>query len=266
MLKPFLGACAAAALLASAAHAADLPVKSPPPFIKPLPIFTWTGFYVGANAGYSFGQRGNARTVGTPAFAALGPTIVPGSLDTKSSGFIGGGQVGYNYQYQNFVLGLEADFDYVDQKKTSRFTGTGTVLGSTLTTSASSQLDFLGTLRARIGYTPTERLLLFATGGLAVGDVQNTGSVVANAAPILAWSGSNSKLQAGYAVGGGAEYAYTDAISFKVEYLYYDLGRQTVSALGNANVRATPALNGVDYIARTSTAGSVIRAGVNYKF
>ena len=267
MLKQVAIALAASTLVAGLAQAADLPRRNAPaPYIAPAPLFTWTGFYVGANAGYAFGNDAKTTTVGTPAFVALGPNFVPGSLNTKANGFIGGGQVGYNYQYGNLVYGIEADIDYVDQKKSASFTGPGFILGSQLRTSAKTELDYLGTVRARIGFVPMDRWMIYATGGLAYADVKTSGSVVAIAAPGIAWAGSKSDVKAGFAVGGGAEYAFTNNLTVKAEYLYYDLGNRTTNAIGNANVRAIAALNGVDYISRTKTNGSIVRAGINYKF
>ena len=255
------------ALASGIAAAADLPNRAAPPvYVRPAPAFTWTGFYAGINAGYSFSNSGATATTGTPAFLALGPAFVPGSLNTKSDGFAGGGQIGYNYQYGNYVIGVEGDLDYIDQKKSARFTSAGAVLGTTLTTSASKRLDYLGTARLRLGFTPAERWLVYATGGLAFGEVKTGGSVVANNLAGVSWLGSKSSTKTGYALGGGVEYAFTDNITVKGEYLYYDLGKQSTYASGNGGVRAIPALNGVDYASRTKTAGSLVRVGLNYKF
>jgi len=249
----------------SSAHAADLPRKSTPIFAAPLPIFTWTGFYVGANAGYAFGD-GRAETVGTPGFLTLvGPGIVPGSLNTKPDGFIGGAQIGYNVQFGSFVAGVETDIQFTDLKKSQSFTGIP-VLTTQLTTSATSEIEYLGTVRGRLGFTPFDRLLVYGTGGLAYAEIKTNGSVRGVQAPGLAWSGSDSDTKVGYAVGGGLEYAFTNNLTLKGEYLYYDLGKTTVNAVGNAAVRGVAALNGIDYVARTENRGSIVRAGVNYKF
>jgi outer membrane immunogenic protein len=253
--------------LTGAVSAADLSKRTPAPsYLKPASTFSWTGFYLGAHAGYSFSNNGNTTTVGTPAFVGLGSTLTPSSLNTKSNGFIGGAQAGYNFQAGNLVYGIEADISYIDRKKTASSRSTALVLGSNLTTTASSKLDYLGTLRGRVGFTPVERMLVFATGGLAFGGVNTTGRVVADAAPTLEWNGSKSNAKVGFALGAGAEYALTDNISLKAEYLYYNLGKQTTSANGNVNVRSTAALNGIDYVSRTKTEGSIVRAGANYKF
>ena len=188
-----------AAVFGGSAFAADLPTHKSPmaPAFAPPPSFTWTGFYVGVNAGYSFSEHGSTNTTGSPAFAALGPAFVPGSLSTGDGGFIAGGQIGYNYQMGTFVTGLEADIDYVDQHRRDSFTGAvlPAPLGTSLTTSATRDLDFLGTVRGRIGITPFDRMLLFATGGLAYGGVHTSNSVVADAAPALAWNGSTDSIR-----------------------------------------------------------------------
>lgn len=256
----------ALAVIALPALAADMPgrriVKSP--VFVPPPMFTWTGVYAGLNAGYGFGEQ-KTTTIGTAGFDGLVPLgIAPASLNTGGNGFIGGAQAGANFQFGSIVAGIEADIQYVDQGKTARFTG-NPVLGTALTTSARHELNWLGTLRGRVGFA-ADRLLVYGTGGLAFGEVEASGSVDGVAAPALAWSGSNRATKTGWAAGGGVEYAFTDNISLKAEYLYYDLGRSTFTASGNAAVRATAALNGIDYVGRTQTKGSIVRAGVNYRF
>lgn len=252
--------------IALPALAADMPgrriVKSPT-YIAP-PMFTWTGVYAGLNAGYSIADQ-KTNTIGTTGFSSLIPGgIAPVSLGTDGNGFAGGAQVGVNFQFGSIVTGLEADIQYVDQAKTARFTG-NPVLGTALTTSARSELKWLGTLRGRVGFA-ADRLLVYGTGGLAFGEVEASGGVVGVAAPGLVWAGSNSATKTGWAAGGGVEYAFTDNISLKAEYLYYDLGRSTFTAAGNAAVRATAALNGVDYVGRSDNKGSLVRGGLNYRF
>jgi outer membrane immunogenic protein len=264
-MKKILLTTVAMAAMTSMAHAADLPRKSVPILAAPVPLFTWTGFYIGLNAGYGFSDN-KTETTGTPGFLTLvGPGIVPGSLNTKRDGFIGGLQAGYNVQFGAIVAGLEADIQFADMKKSAGFIG-APVLGTQLNTSAKSEMEYLGTVRARLGFTPVDRLLVYATGGLAYGQVKTSGSVVGVQAPALAWNGTNSDTKFGYTVGGGLEYAVTNNITIKGEYLYYDLGRSNVLAVGNAAVRGVAALNGIDYASRTENRGSIVRAGLNYKF
>src|SRR3954454_17222191 len=126
MMKRLLLASGATALLCGAAAAADLPKREPPPIFTPVPVFTWTGFYAGFNAGYGFDTRTNqaATVIGVPAGsgvfagAAGGPAGVLAFGGSRSlEGFTGGGQIGYNYQFtpgSGVVVGVEADAQYVD--------------------------------------------------------------------------------------------------------------------------------------------------------
>ena len=260
-MKKFLVLGAAAlvgAVSVSAASAADLPARRGPVFAPALaPVFSWTGFYAGVNAGYSFNDN-KASTVGTAGFIGLGGAV-PTSLRTGKDGFIGGAQIGYNYQMGSVVLGVETDLQYVDGKRTSSFTSPA--LGG-LTTSAGSEMNYFGTLRARLGLVASERLMIYATGGLAYGNPDNTAAVFA-AGPGARWGGGSDATRFGYTVGAGAEYALTNNWTAKIEYLYYDLGRRTVTA---GPLNAAAAATGVAYVARFENAGSIVRAGVNYKF
>jgi outer membrane immunogenic protein len=228
----------------------------------------WNGPYVGATLGYSFGNGQTTTTTGTTAFLGLGPLITPRSLTNNARGIIGGGTVGYNIQNDTLVYGVEADLSYFNKTRRSSFSGapiTGLApLG--LTTSASQKLRWLGTARGRVGFAANEQLLVFATGGLAFGGVSTTAGVVANGAPAVAWAGSTSKTKVGWTLGAGAEFAVNENVSLKGEYLYYKLGSVTTNATGNATVRGIAALNGIDYLSRTKTQGSVVRVGVNFKF
>jgi outer membrane immunogenic protein len=167
------------------AFAADMPVKAPP---APAPVVSWTGFYAGVNAGYDWSERSTITTIGTPTF--FSPLFLVGSgsevtaLSTaattqqgvKNNSFIGGGQVGYNYQFSpQWVAGIEADIDGLATGRgfstqiqsvsliafpAERYAGNVTV---------SRTLDYIGTVRARLGYVPMPYLLLYGTGGFAYG-------------------------------------------------------------------------------------------------
>lgn len=261
MNKFVLAGVSAAAVLAGAyapAMAADLPRKSAPPAFVAAPVFTWTGFYAGINLGYGFNDN-RSRVVGNPAFTGtfVTPGFVPGSADTGADGFVGGGQIGYNYQFNQFVLGLEADIQYTDLTRSRTFVSAG--LGGT-TTSLREELGYLGTVRARIGFVPVDRWLVYATGGLAYGDVSSRGTV---STPALLFSGSRSETEIGYAVGGGVEYAITDNLTVKGEYLYYDLGSRNYNL---APLNAASVATGAVGVVRSESSGSIVRAGLNYKF
>lgn len=217
MKKYLLASVAALGLVAAgAASAADLPSRKGP-VVAPAyipPVFSWTGFYVGANAGYGWGN------VNANGFANVG------DLD----GFIGGGQVGYNYQMGQFVLGLEADLQGADLSS-------GDNLGL-----INVKTEYFGTVRARLGFA-IDRWMPYITGGWAYGNVKTS-------IPSLAFS-SDKTHTGGWAVGGGVEYAITNNIIAGVEYLYVDLGEKSV--LTGTGVKV-----GTDF--------SVVRARLSYKF
>lgn len=216
MKKYLLASVAALGLVAAgAASAADLPSRKGPvaaPVYMP-PAFSWTGFYVGANAGYGWGN------VNANGWANVG------DLD----GFVGGGQIGYNYQMGQFVLGLEADLQGADLSS-------GNNLGL-----LNVKTDYFGTVRARVGVA-FDRFMPYITGGWAYGNVKSS-------IPAIGFSSDRSHT-GGFAVGGGLEYAVTNNIIAGIEYLYVDLGEKNI--LG-ANTKV-----GTDF--------SVVRARLSYKF
>jgi outer membrane immunogenic protein len=203
---------ACAVLFAGAASAADLPSRKGPvaaPVYIP-PVFTWTGFYVGANAGYGWGNANNN----------VGANLA--DID----GFVGGGQVGYNYQMGQFVLGLEADLQGSDLNNGAR---------------VRVRTDYFGTVRARVGFA-FDRFLPYITGGWAYGNVKTS---------ILPLGLSSDRSHTGgWALGGGLEYAITDNVIAGVEYLYVDLGDKNILGSG----------------VKVGTDFSVVRARLSYKF
>jgi outer membrane immunogenic protein len=197
---------AMALLFAMPAFAADY--RRPPVYADPLvagPLFNWTGFYIGGHGGYGWGT----------------------GAGVAGSGFIGGGQIGYNYQINGgLVLGVETDISI------SGIDGTagGVTFGA----------DYLGTLRARVGYA-ADRVMFYGTGGLGYGrgDLQIGGL-------------SNKQTHVGWTLGGGIEAMIAPQLSARIEYLYMDLGRETYgSVVGPMNVGFT---------------ASLLRVGMNYKF
>ncbi len=204
------GAVAGLLLTAVPAMAADLartpayPAKAP--LTTSAPVFSWTGFYIGANTGYAWGS-------GTGAADAYG---------VNPDGWLGGGQVGYNFQFQNNVLvGLEAD---VDAANISGSNGP-----------VSSKVDYFGTVRARLGYA-FDHVLPYVTGGLAWAN----NKVTANGL-------SQSNTSTGWAAGAGVEYALTNNWTARAEYLYLDLGKSGFQSVGDSGVTASTARLGVNY-------------------
>ena len=257
------------------AHAADLPARvAPTPYVAPLPIFTWTGAYFGVNAGAAFDFESRATNAGlnpTNSGIALGER--PGAVKLNDSGVAAGGQIGYNYQLNGLgfggpgsgiVVGVEADADYTDLAKTQSYTGT-----NGYNNTFRSGLDYVGTVRGRVGYA-FNQFLVYGTGGFAYGDVFAKDVLYAPNSSTVRFFGSRDKTQTGYAAGGGIEYALptgsflnffkSSAVTVKLEYLYYDLGSTTVLA--------TPAVAGSTggYSSRYKVDGNLVRVGLNYKF
>jgi outer membrane immunogenic protein len=269
-----------AALLAaiSSARSADLPRAYTNAPVAPMS--SWTGFYAGVNVGYGFNDPTASFAPNDRVTAAQTPLLGSQSTSYDIKGAIGGVQVGYNWQIsQNWLFGLEADFQGSDVK------GGGSAAFSLNGIDAfnfgpQQNVDWFGTVRARVGWLATNQLLMFATGGLAYGAVHNntafstdsflgSGDVVGGfgftcgAGPCFV--GNQTKIQTGYAVGGGFEYAAWQNVSFKVEYLYVNLGSSdgiatalAVFTPGNAPSSFKIHFSDLDF--------NVVRAGINYRF
>ena len=251
------------------ATAADL-LRKAPAYAPPRP-FTWTGFYVGANIG-----GGWARDHGD--HFCLGPTglpdptcqvLPPGSGHISSSGVIGGGQIGYNWQIGQIVLGIETDFQGSGISGSTTVNGpfglagfSGVLVVPPGIFTASEKIDWFGTVRGRVGWVAWDRALIFATGGLIYGHIA-ANSFFTSPNTQTVYSSSVSETRAGWTVGGGFEYAFTQNWSGKIEGLYYDLGSVTV--VGNEAPLSFPP-NGFQHNKNFDFAGAIVRVGVNYMF
>jgi outer membrane immunogenic protein len=280
--KLFLSSILAMAL-AGAAYAADLPSRrAPPADVLPIPVFTWTGFYVGVNAGGTFRNSANIALTPSSDFgpfpsgfaSAQGIGAYPAFLTSRRTGFIGGGQAGYNWQMGPFVAGVELDIQGVPQRDSvsallfnpapppANFSAP--VFG---TATVTRRLDFLGTARGRLGVA-FDRALFYATGGLAYGrtDLAYTGTIGFPIAPTVFLTGTSAtnRTGLGYTLGGGVEYALWNNFSLKAEYLYYNLGRHSVT-IGGAFTNFAPATGGFS-TASVRDDGHIVRAGLNYRF
>jgi outer membrane immunogenic protein len=269
----------------SAASAADLaarPYTKAPVIVEPG--YNWSGFYIGGNVGYSWGrERTDGTLAGTQSVSVFRtgppPFLLPGfpvttALATQSligradmNGVIGGGQIGYNWQASKWLFGLEADFQGSDERATADVcTVAGCPLGSSVLT-ANYKLDWFGTARGRVGFLATDRVLLYATGGLAYGHLAANAPLVP-----LSWGST----RAGWTVGAGAEAAIDRNWSVKVEYLYMDLGN--IGSSGATATTATNALNtpsqGFNTVTTTTLTSAfttrftdnIVRVGVNYRW
>src|SRR5262245_43698921 len=281
MLRRILLASAGAMALAAVAQAAE-PLPTPPP-----PPPQWTGFYLGINAGCTLSSSNDFRTdsflvTEAPGFEPLTDTSVllaNTRLPVRISGFIGGVQWGYNYQWNNWVIGAEGDFNGIasSNRRDVRFsqaTAFGTVIGDIVVNqlaAANRQLDWLGTERLRIAILMWPTCLVYGTGGLAYGETDTGAAIgqvavtpVADIASTIA-IGRFQQTLAGWTAGGGLEWLFSPNWSLKVEYLYYDLGRVTfgLSPLTHTAVGVAP-LTVTDNLASTRFNGNIVRAGLNY--
>jgi outer membrane immunogenic protein len=278
MTNRWLKGVAIAALTAvgaAAAQAADLPTRkeAPAPVFVPPP-FTWTGFYIGLNAGGIFTTGTRSATLFAPAvFPFPISTFFPGGLGNGQSGFIGGGQAGYNWQTGAFVLGVETDFQGTTVSKSfnnvgTPFRGAGVpaiLTGDFLSINGKASLDWLGTTRGRVGFvvTPDNRLMIYGTGGVAYGGGSSNFSVF-DARNGAFWTGNPSSSRVGWAAGAGVEYAFTNNWTIRGEYLYADLGSSHFTSVGNT--AAATFFPGVYASGKINYNASIVRAAVNYKF
>jgi outer membrane immunogenic protein len=239
---------------------------------------SWEGFYAGVNIGYGWGSSGGdfafAQPVGAPGISSFST-----NASYSTEGVLGGIQFGRNWRANNVLYGLEADLQASGQKGST--SARGLIPGvsfspgaNPLTLSTSERLDWLSTIRGRLGLI-NGSWLLYATGGLAIGEISTNGifapdRAAAGANIPGAWSGSEIRL--GWTLGAGVEAAISDQWSWKLEYLYVNLGNFSgSSSIPNSNCYGTPGICDI-----TAGLGStkqnydntnnVARIGLNYKF
>jgi len=268
-MKRILLGCATLAVVAmgAPAMAADLPAAPvyKAPVMAPAPWYDWTGFYVGLNGGYSWGRSATD-------FSVAGVSVFSGTQ--KLNGWVAGGQAGYNWQFnRNWIFGIEADLQATGQKGTLNIPGVTVcplvviAVVPCVTTAASfeQKMPWFGTARARLGFEPADRWMLYVTGGLAFGEVDTTATVTTSTAfpggPVLATASaaaSANTTRAGWTVGGGAEWVISGPWTAKVEYLYVDLGNVSNTSAG---LGAFAPLAASSHIT-----DNIVRLGVNYRF
>ncbi|WP_230531152.1 outer membrane protein [Microvirga roseola] len=205
---------AALALVAPAASAADLPVQAPPPapVFAPPPVFTWSGFYVGVNAGYGWAENNN-ESVFVPA-GEIGPGSPAGTIsytDESGDGFVGGGQIGYNYQIGSFVIGLETDIQWADlgaDRDGAVFPAVWRNAYDFRAAGVAGGIDWFGTVRARAGVA-FDRLLVYATGGFAYGSGDTNDEFDG-----LLFGDDGNDVRTGWVIGGGVEWAIPTNFGF----------------------------------------------------
>jgi outer membrane immunogenic protein len=300
IMKTFLFAgIGFAALVAAPAVAADLKVKAPVKAPPPAPVYSWTGFYVGLNAGYGWGNLSADIESSDPASAAFlnqaginGPTFSSSFASSfRQKGGLVGVQAGYNWQFAgNWVAGFETDIQYAHIKDSfsNRIFLQPGFFGTNFPFDLNSErkLDWFGTVRGRLGVLLYPNVLVYGTAGLAYGHTQGSGSIVlapppgsANSvnfpgggltfscaatgpATATCYSGSNSRTSVGWTAGAGFEVNLWSNVTAKLEYLHVDLGGQTVTL-----VSPPPSTPGVFLGYRFNQERvDIVRVGVNYAF
>jgi outer membrane immunogenic protein len=238
------------------ASAADLALKAPPP---PAPVYNWTGWYVGLNVGGSFGRAGDTSTYGAPPVPFT-------STSSNLDGVIGGGQIGYNLQSGNWLVGLEADIQGTSERGSANTTlfvpGIGCTFapcGSLAALNDTEKLPWFGTVRGRLGVLASPTWLFYVTGGLAFGEIRSNETLTVAGTPAI---NNFDTTRAGWTFGGGVEAALGGNWSAKLEYLYLDFGNitNTFTGLTIPPVTVTPVT------LTTHVTDNVVRAGVNYHF
>ncbi len=270
--------------------AADLPSFKAAPFVPPPPPL-WTGLYFGANVGGIFDASNGATTSAAPLFndltdgaginggaATFFGSASAGSIAARASlsnlGVIGGGQIGFNWQFNNILAGIEADIQGATLSSVASAAGaalepaTASLVAST--SSYTKTLNYLGTVRGRLGFLFTPTLLVFGSGGLAYGGLGFTHGVFQSSAnpnfPLTASSAVFSDANIGWTAGGGVEWMFLPNWSAKAEYLYYDLGTATAAGVATGVAPNGNLLFGSSYQSSTHFNGHIVRAGVNYHF
>ena len=286
---------AAGAMVSAPVAAADLPVKAPAQIVA----MNWTGLYAGVNAGYSWSPDPTVSFTPNDPYSALllsgnagagSPGTPLGPVSFGTHGASGGVQFGYNWQLnRNWLVGLETDFN----GSGIRGNGTSTSIERTaptilLNVNADQKISWFGTVRGRLGWLPTDSWQLYATGGFAYGQVKEdvvgttthtstggaaTGSsggfgsgcvLPPNNSTVTCFLGNSSRVAAGWTVGAGTEYAMSRNFSIKAEYMYVNLGGDSVNVVttqangGNALTSFTANYDRAQF--------HTVRVGLNYRF
>jgi outer membrane immunogenic protein len=273
MKKILLSTVAFAVLsIAAPALAADLaPVYKAAPMAPPVSVYNWTGFYIGGNVGGGWDTIDYSnRSSGTFAGGPSTPSSFSGSRNL--SGVLGGGQIGYNYQFApNWVLGIEADADASSLSGSNTGCGTSAAGAVVSCASGSTKLNDLGSVRGRLGYA-WNNVLLYGTGGWAWDNDQTTatitciGAVCPNRAgfPFTANSPSSSSSNNGWTAGGGIEWGFLPHWTFRIEYLHFQFQNIQSSYNYTGTIAGFPFASTSRSQANANT--DVVRIGVSYLF
>jgi len=251
------------------ARAADLvPTYKarPPAAVVPLGP-SWSGWYVGGNLGYGWGVSTDPSLsftdgigAGLPAFFAAGGNAFP---SLKPSGVLGGGQLGYNFQTGPWVWGVVTDFQGADLRASQTVSTTVPPTTSATDQTLSAKISWFGTARAKVGWAWSDSWLLYGTGGLAYGRVSSDLNFACTPGGAqcggLLVTGSEQATKVGWTAGAGVDYALNRNLSLGLEYLYLDLGRDTVTGVQQGLPALTVSID-------QHFAAHVLRGTLNWRF
>ena len=200
-------------------------------FAAPPTSFNWTGFYVGVHGGYGWGEHHVADD---------NPTV---AYEIDPDGFLGGAQVGFDYQFGNFVVGIEGDASWGDMSARANSVGLGL--------DATVEVDYLASLRARLGYS-MQSLLIYATGGAAWAQFTDA-NFFGGGTP---FGPAFDHGESGWTIGLGAEFPLGPKWMMKVDYLHYEFDSVETTAAPFWGI-------GRDHF---DTEMDSVRVGVNFRF
>src|SRR5712691_6014496 len=255
MKKLIFGSLALAATLAGPAIAADMPVKALPP----VPVFSWTGCYAGLNVGPTSARfrESSVTSVGIPPVVPTNSTFA--DFDFPARGASGGGQIGCNWQNGVVVWGVETDIQATQLEARKLFDNSIFEFpqAGAFDTDVRSAIRYFGTVRGRVGWTPTATTLLYLTGGFAYAQVASSLLFPTAAGVTTAFVAFDKQTHFGYTIGLGAEAKVAENFTVKLEYLYADVGRKTYNFLNVA---------GINYRWDERVDFHTVRLGLNYNF
>jgi outer membrane immunogenic protein len=267
-----IAAALAASFAAGPAFAADLPArKEAPVYVAPTSVFSWTGFYGGANIGWAgmslkndYYTPGGGFPFWLPGDAA--PISAGGGNSFSEGGVAFGGQAGYNYQMGMFVAGLEADFDWLSLSGHSTVVASGATPGVVALYNTNARVDWMMTVRPRLGLA-LGQFLPYITGGLALVHSSFGQTVLfppGGAAAVSDGGLAYSSTDSTWTLGGGMEYALSPNWSIKAEYLHVFMPDKTLTSWGHSPYFGASSL--IAYTRTLSQSIDTVRLGVNYRF
>ncbi|WP_115712409.1 outer membrane protein [Legionella sainthelensi] len=219
-------------------------------------VFSWSGFYLGPNLGY--GTNYHSINITPTTFATLQTQFLPNNLRAENSGFLGGGQIGYNWRKAKIIVGLEADLDYSDLSDTNGVTSDI----SNITTSVSTNINWLGTVRGRLGKLASDSMLIYFTTGVAFAEAKLSFDqlfIGSGCQLNLCSKGYYTQTKTGWTAGTGLEYTVSQSTTFKAEYLFVGLGNIYTNTTGDSY------LGMANYYVSSHVNSNIVRFGLNYK-